>query len=74
MSLTALTALKRATYGHASDLFSPQVEILLDRLGEPTGNPSLVNTWEPYGRGDFRCSVVEAVDANAPGPDPIAFT
>jgi hypothetical protein len=42
-SLTALIALERATHLQPSDLFGPQVEILLDRLGEAVdpGPPGL---------------------------------
>jgi putative nucleotidyltransferase with HDIG domain len=61
------------THEHPSDPFRPQVKILLDRLGQPIETPSLVNTWEPDGRGDFRCAVVEAVDPEAVNIDPLAY-
>lgn len=61
------------THEHPSDPFRPQVKLLLDRLGQPVETPSLVNTWEPDGRGDFRCAVVEAVDPDSVNLDPLAY-
>ncbi len=58
---------------HPSDPFRPQVKLLLDRLGQPIEAPSLVNTWEPDGRGDFRCAVIEAVDPDSVNLDPLAY-
>ncbi len=61
------------THEHPSDPFRPQVKVLLDRLGAPIETPSLINTWEPDGRGDFKYAVVEAVDPEAVNVDPLAF-
>ena len=61
------------THEHPSDPFRPQVKLLLDRLGQPIETPSLVNTWEPDGRGDFRCAIVEAVDPDSVNLDPLAY-
>jgi hypothetical protein len=33
----------------------------------------LINTWEPNGRGDYTWAVVEAVDPDAVGIDPLAY-
>ena len=33
----------------------------------------LINTWEPDGRGDFTWPVVEAVDPEAAGIDPLKY-
>jgi hypothetical protein len=33
----------------------------------------LVNTWEPDGRGDYPVAVLEAVDPEAVGIDPIGY-
>jgi putative nucleotidyltransferase with HDIG domain len=61
------------THEHPSDPFRPQVKILLDRLGQPVETPSLINTWEPDGRGDFRWAVVEAVDPDTVDIDPLSY-
>jgi putative nucleotidyltransferase with HDIG domain len=61
------------THEHPSDPFRPQVKVLLDRSGQPVETPPLVNTWEPDGRGDFRCAVVEAVDPDVATLDPLSY-
>jgi putative nucleotidyltransferase with HDIG domain len=61
------------TYEHPTDPFRPQVKILRDTLGQPIETPTLVNTWEPDGRGDFPCAVVEAVDPDAVQIDPLTY-
>ena len=60
------------THEHPTDPFRPQVKVLLDSKGNQLQEPMLVNTWEPDGRGDFKCAVVEAVDPDAVHIDPLA--
>ena len=60
------------THEHPTDPFRPQVKVLLDRLGRSVEMPSLVNTWEPDGRDEFRCAVVEAVDPDSARLDPLS--
>jgi putative nucleotidyltransferase with HDIG domain len=60
------------THEHPADPFRPQVKLLLDRLGQPFETATLINTWEPDGRGDFPCAVVEAVDPETVNIDPLA--
>ena len=61
------------TAEHPTDPFRPQVKILLDRLGQRIEEPVLVNTWEAGPRGDFKWAVVEAVDPDTAGLDPLTF-
>jgi putative nucleotidyltransferase with HDIG domain len=59
------------THEHPGDPFRPQVKVLLDRLGAAVEQPPLVNTWGPDARGDFPSAVVEAVDPDSVGIDPL---
>jgi putative nucleotidyltransferase with HDIG domain len=61
------------THEHPTDPFRPQVKLIRDRLGEALAEPILVNTWEPDGRGDYTWAVVEAVDPDAVGIDPLQY-
>ena len=61
------------THEHPNDPFRPQVKLVLDRLGQPFEEPSLVNTWEPDHRGQHKFAVVEAVDPETTGVDPLAY-
>jgi len=61
------------THEHPTDPFRPQVKIIRDRDGEGLEEMPLVNTWEPDGRGDFTWAVVEAVDPEAAGIDPLQY-
>ncbi|NUR56421.1 MAG: hypothetical protein HOQ29_18415, partial [Acidobacteria bacterium] len=61
------------THEHPSDPFRPQVKIIAARDAAPVEAPLLVNTWEPDGRGDYAWAVVEAVDPDTVGLDPIAY-
>jgi putative nucleotidyltransferase with HDIG domain len=61
------------THEHPSDPFRPQVKIVRDRDGGAPESEQLVNTWEPDGRGDYTWAVVEAVDPDAAGIDPLAY-
>ena len=61
------------THEYPSDPFRPQVKILRGRDGSAVGEMPLVNTWEPNGRGDFTWAVVEAVDPDEAGIDPLQY-
>ena len=61
------------THEHPSDPFRPQVKIVRDREGGTVDEMPLINTWEPDGRGDFTWAVVEAVDPDAAGIDPLQY-
>ncbi|HYT64811.1 MAG TPA: HD-GYP domain-containing protein [Vicinamibacterales bacterium] len=61
------------THEHPTDPFRPQVKIVRDRDVGPLEEMPLVNTWEPDGRGDFTWAVVEAVDPEAAGIDPLQY-
>ena len=49
------------------------MKILRDRDGAAVEDTRLVNTWEPDGRGDFAWAVVEAVDPDEAGIDPLQY-
>jgi putative nucleotidyltransferase with HDIG domain len=61
------------THEHPSDPFRPQVKIIRERDGQMLEEGMLINTWEPDGRGDFTWAVVEAVDPEAAGIDPLKY-
>ncbi len=61
------------THEHPADPFRPQVKIVRDRDGAEVEESELVNTWEPNGRGDFTWAVVEAVDPDESGIDPLKY-
>ena len=54
-------------------LFRPQVKLVRNRRGDALEQPMLVNTWEPDGRGDYTWAVVEAVDPDVAGVDPLQY-
>jgi putative nucleotidyltransferase with HDIG domain len=66
-------AVGAVTHEHPSDPFRPQVRIIQDGQGRLLEEPTLVNTWEPDGRGDFTWAVVEAVDPETAGIDPLQY-
>ena len=61
------------THEHPTDPFRPQVKLVRDRDGREREDTPLVNTWEPDGRGDYTWAVVEAVDPEAAGIDPLQY-
>jgi putative nucleotidyltransferase with HDIG domain len=61
------------THEHPADPFRPQVKIVRDKDNRELEEALLVNTWEPDGRGDYTWAVVEAVDPEAAGIDPLAY-
>jgi putative nucleotidyltransferase with HDIG domain len=61
------------THEHPADPFRPQVKIVRDKDNRELEEALLVNTWEPDGRGNYTWAVVEAVDPEAAGIDPLAY-
>jgi HD-GYP domain-containing protein (c-di-GMP phosphodiesterase class II) len=61
------------THEHPTDPFRPQVKLIRDRAGQPIEASPLVNTWERDGRGDYTWAVVEAVDPDVAGIDPLQY-
>jgi putative nucleotidyltransferase with HDIG domain len=61
------------THEHPTDPFRPQVKIVRDRDGGALEEMPLINTWEPNGRGDYTWAVVEAVDPETSGIDPLQY-
>ena len=59
------------TAEHPKDPFRPQVKILVDARGERLEEPVLANTWERDARGEYPRAVVEGVDAEGLGFDPL---
>ena len=55
------------------DPFRPQVKLIRDAGGHTLDTPVLANTWERDERGDFPLAIVEAVDPDAAGIDPLAY-
>jgi hypothetical protein len=58
---------------HPSDPFRPQATILTDRTGALVEEPLPANTWERDARGEYPHAVVEAVDPDTVGIDPLAY-
>src|SRR5450759_2497471 len=56
-----------------TDPFRPQVKLVRDRDNQAVEESMLVNTWETNGRGEYPWAVVEAVDPDAVGIDPLAY-
>jgi putative nucleotidyltransferase with HDIG domain len=61
------------THEHPTDPFRPQVKIIMDARGERLPEPSLVNTWERDDRGEQSRAVVESVDPELLGLDPLTL-
>ena len=59
------------TAEHPTDPFRPQVRIVADRDGRLLEEPLLANTWERDRRGEHSHAVVEAVDPEGTGIDPL---
>ena len=56
-----------------NDPFRPQVKVITNRKSEKLEQPELVNTWERDSRGDQSRAVVEAVDPDSIGIDPLTY-
>jgi len=61
------------TLTHPDDPFRPQVKLILDGKGEKLEIPLLTNTWDRDVRGEFPRAVVEAVDSQQAGIDPLGY-
>ena len=61
------------TQTHSDDPFRPQVKLIMDARGETLETPLLTNTWDRDVRGEFPRAVVEAVDSQQVGIDPLAY-
>ena len=61
------------TAEHPTDPFRPQVKLLTDTKGNMLEEPLLTNTWERDSRGEHPRAVVEAVDPEEAGIDPLAY-
>jgi putative nucleotidyltransferase with HDIG domain len=66
-------ALGVVTREHPNDPFRPQVRLVTDGLGDRLEETVLVNTWERDARGDYPQAVVEAVDPDTEGIDPLTL-
>ena len=61
------------TAEHPTDPFRPQVKLLTDTKGNMLEEPLLTNTWERDSRGEHPRAVVEAVDPEEAGIDPLTY-
>ena len=61
------------TAEHPTDPFRPQVKIIIDEKGEQLENPLLVNTWDSDTRGAHSRAVVDALDPEPLGIDPLQY-
>jgi HD-GYP domain-containing protein (c-di-GMP phosphodiesterase class II) len=61
------------TREHPDDPFRPQVQLVRDAEGNDYETAMLANTWERNGRGDFPLAIVEAIDPEAAGIDPLVY-
>jgi putative nucleotidyltransferase with HDIG domain len=61
------------TAEHPTDPFRPQVKIITDSKGAMLEEALLVNTWDRDARGDHARAVVEALDPETAGIDPLKY-
>jgi putative nucleotidyltransferase with HDIG domain len=61
------------TAEHPTDPFRPQVKIIMDAQGATIEEPLLANTWERDTKGEHPRAVVEAVDPEPLGIDPLKY-
>jgi len=61
------------TAEHPTDPFRPQVKIISDSKGNMLEEPLLTNTWDLDSRGQHPRAVVEAVDPEEAGIDPLKY-
>jgi putative nucleotidyltransferase with HDIG domain len=61
------------TQTHPEDPFRPQVKLIMDNKGQKLETPLLTNTWDRDVRGEFPRAVVEAVDGQQVGIDPLGY-
>ena len=61
------------TAEHPTDPFRPQVKVVFDTDGMRLDDPFLHNTWERDDRGEYSRAVVEAIDPDSMGVDPLTL-
>jgi putative nucleotidyltransferase with HDIG domain len=61
------------TAEHPDDPFRPQVKIIIDATGHSLEEARLANTWERDDRGEHPRAVMEAVDPDELGIDPLTL-
>ncbi|HJU41249.1 MAG TPA: HD domain-containing phosphohydrolase [Vicinamibacterales bacterium] len=61
------------TQTHRDDPFRPQVKLIMNGKGEKLETPLLTNTWDRDVRGEFPRAVVEAIDPEQVGIDPLSY-
>src|SRR5580765_3269571 len=61
------------TAEHPTDPFRPQVKIIVDATGQLLEEPLLANTWDRDSGGEHPRAVVEAVDPESVGIDPLKY-
>jgi putative nucleotidyltransferase with HDIG domain len=61
------------TAEHPTDPFRPQVKIIMDAKGDTVEEPLLANTWDRDSKGEHPRAVVEAVDPEPLGIDPLTY-
>jgi hypothetical protein len=61
------------TREHPDDPFRPQVQLVRDAQGNAYETAMLANTWERNTRGDFPLAIVEAIDDEEAGIDPLLY-
>jgi putative nucleotidyltransferase with HDIG domain len=61
------------TREHPEDPFRPQVKLVRDAQGNACESDMLANTWERDVRGEFPLAIVEAVDPDQAGIDPLVY-
>jgi putative nucleotidyltransferase with HDIG domain len=61
------------TREHPEDPFRPQVKLVRDAQGHAYEDDMLANTWERDVRGECPLAIVEAVDPEAEGIDPLVY-
>jgi len=61
------------TREHPDDPFRPQVKLVRDAQGNAYENDLLANTWERDHRGEFPLAIVEAIDPQEAGIDPLTY-
>jgi putative nucleotidyltransferase with HDIG domain len=61
------------TAEHPGDPFRPQVKIIIDAKGQPLEEAVLANTWERNERGKHTHAVIEPVDPEQFGIDPLTL-
>jgi putative nucleotidyltransferase with HDIG domain len=61
------------TAEHPTDPFRPQVKIIADGKGQMLEEPEVANTWERDARGEHPRAVVEAIDPEPLGIDPLKY-